>query len=55
MNEWDKAVVAFHEKRKLPVCPSCKKGELIAYVHKHGNRDSLTLQCKDCKAFAHYD
>ena len=53
--DWSKNLISYCETEQVGSCPNCgsRKIEITEYIY--GARKSLTLCCKDCGKWAHFD
>ena len=55
MNGWEKNAVHYMKDKTIDACPDCGCHEVTITEHINGSRKSLTLQCAECKSWAHFD
>ena len=53
--KWIENLILYHETKKAGKCPDCKSDKIKVTEHKFEHRTSLTFECKECGAFAHFD
>ncbi len=55
MNGWEKNAVHYMRDKTIDTCPECGSHKVKVTEHMNGSRKSLTLQCANCKRWAHFD
>ena len=52
---WTENAILYCDSKNVGKCPKCNSDKIEVTEHKFEHRKSLTLECKDCGAFAHFD
>lgn len=53
--DWMKNLILYCDTKKVGKCPKCNSENIEVTEHQNGDRASLTLECKECGSFAHFD
>ena len=53
--DWLQNLILYFDTKSVGECPQCNGENIKVTEHKHEKRTSITFECKDCSAFAHFD